>query len=205
MLACALTACGRVAFDRVSEGDAGGDGAITSCTAGDRHTLYNNHCYFSFDAVTGHAPAAQRCADEGAHLATISESAEQAAVLSLYAGDVNQWLGLSDQAVEGTFVWTDGTPLGFTAWSSGEPNDDLGREDCVEMWRAGQWNDRLCSDNLHFVCERDPVQSVAPCAEGNWGPGAPTEDVNENCLEWHTNGWNDTPCSDPDSYACELR
>lgn len=33
------------------------------------------------------------------------------------------WIGLDDRAVEGTFVWNDGSVVGFTNWSSGQPDD----------------------------------------------------------------------------------
>ena len=69
------------------------------------------------------------------------------------------WLGFNDQAIEGTFEWTDGTPNDFNAWDdeSNEPNNSRPTgEDCTEMWKeAGlNWNDRSCSwTRAYLVCK----------------------------------------------------
>ncbi|XP_066270700.1 C-type mannose receptor 2-like [Branchiostoma lanceolatum] len=69
------------------------------------------------------------------------------------------WVGLTDEAAEGTFVWEDGTLSAsgdFSDWAP-QPNDhNSGRRDCVQMkpkfnW---QWVVRNCgrAKNL-FLCE----------------------------------------------------
>jgi hypothetical protein len=79
-------------------------------------------------------------------------------------GNVDVWLGASDVAVDGVWIWDDavqfwsggsgGMPVNglFELWGSGEPNND-GNEDCGEM-RAADWNDVGCGDVQPFVCER---------------------------------------------------
>ena len=66
------------------------------------------------------------------------------------------WIGLSDTATEGTFVWSDGTPLdaGLGLWGNNEPNDSGGNEDCVQLvpWSGARWNDLDCGRQLPFVC-----------------------------------------------------
>lgn len=55
------------------------------------------------------------------------------------------------------WAWTDLSALGFTNWAQGEPNGDghAGtREDCVEMYKDGKWNDNSCLEKRGFVCKR---------------------------------------------------
>ena len=58
------------------------------------------------------------------------------------------WIGLTDQAEEGTMVWESGGKVKFTAWSKWEPNNLFRSEDCVNLWvgwnRKGLWNDANC-------------------------------------------------------------
>ena len=59
---------------------------------------------------------------------------------------------------EGDFMWLRTfEPVGFSDWSSGEPNHAHGTnsEDCVQLrgehhW---QWNDESCSQACYFLCE----------------------------------------------------
>lgn len=54
------------------------------------------------------------------------------------------WIGFNDEAVEGTFVWYDQSPVVYTNWASGEPNNSGGNEDCVQIYPDGRWNDLPC-------------------------------------------------------------
>jgi hypothetical protein len=95
------------------------------------------------------------CRADGAHLAVIDDADENAYVRSLSSSVL--WIGLSDRAVEGMFVWVTGAPVTYTNWQSGEPNNyGLYGEDCTEMYTSGLWNDEGCGDALRFVCECDP-------------------------------------------------
>jgi hypothetical protein len=65
-------------------------------------------------------------------------------------------IGLSDDASEGTFLWHDGEPLSYAAWTPGEPNDFKGSEDCVELRFNGGWYDSACSTNSPTLAEYLP-------------------------------------------------
>lgn len=98
------------------------------------------------------------CAAFSGDLLRIDDAAEQAAVVALPeppAGPGGGWfIGLSDVASEGAFVWIDGLGLDYTAWNPGEPNDANGNEDCVEMDQAsGVWNDVPCDATRAYLCE----------------------------------------------------
>ncbi len=81
----------------------------------------------------------------GGHLASIADAEEnefvRANVLRFDGADRRGWIGFTDEAVEGTFVWTDGTPNTYTNWNAGEPNNASGLEHYTEMLGNGLWND----------------------------------------------------------------
>jgi len=82
----------------------------------------------------------------GGNLVTVNNAAENEFVRATFAnfGGNGQavWIGLSDAATEGTFVWADGAPVSYTNWGDGEPNN-IGNEDYALMHDAvsGAWND----------------------------------------------------------------
>ena len=54
----------------------------------------------------------------------------------------SNWVGLSDQTSEGTFVWWCAEPLAYTNWLPGEPNNG-GNADFTELLGdTGKWRDR---------------------------------------------------------------
>jgi len=72
------------------------------------------------------------------------------------------WIGLSDLALEGAFVWVDGQPLDpeIKLWADGEPNNqptlEPGDANCVaittEMLNAN-WRDQACAHPYPYICE----------------------------------------------------
>ena len=81
----------------------------------------------------------------GGHLVTVSDAAENEWVRSTFInyGGVNRnfWIGFSDAAVEGDWVWASGEPVTYTNWSSGNP-DNVNNEDYAYMSSTvGFWND----------------------------------------------------------------
>ena len=67
---------------------------------------------------------------------------------------VRGWIGLNDIAEEGNFVWSDGSPKGYTQWASKEPDIGFrgGRQDCTCMC-LGKWRDVMCNIIRPFVCK----------------------------------------------------
>jgi lectin-like protein len=79
----------------------------------------------------------------GGHLVAINSAAEEQELLTLFGGTEPFWIGLTDQQVEGVFVWTDGEPLTYSNWAPGEPNNE-NNEDYVntnDFRGPGLWND----------------------------------------------------------------
>jgi hypothetical protein len=112
----------------------------------------NGHGYYLLTESTWQAAEAE-AGTLGGHLVTINDAAEQAWVFSTfgsYGGNHRSlWIGLSDAASEGTFVWASGEAVTFTYWLPGQPDSNTIGEDYVHMLRTGNgfsvspgyWND----------------------------------------------------------------
>lgn len=96
------------------------------------------------------ADASTACAARGAHLATISSAEQNAFFVSLGAADL--WLGFTDAATEGTYVWTSGQST-YTGWGTMQPDDAGGNEDCAVLIPDGTWNDAPCGELRGYLCE----------------------------------------------------
>jgi Lectin C-type domain len=114
----------------------------------------NQHVYgkqsksLTWDSALSDVQSLPMCCGKTAHLVTIQDSFENAIVETL-ASTENAWLGLSDKTAEGNFTWVDNTPLSFTKWNTGEPNNAFGDEDCVQLKLDGGkwiWNDLNCNE-----------------------------------------------------------
>ena len=65
------------------------------------------------------------------------------------------WIGATDIAAEGDWVWADGTAWAFTDWKAGQP-DNRNIENCLmKNFRGVQWNDGPCITTMfkNFVCK----------------------------------------------------
>ncbi|MUP39290.1 PA14 domain-containing protein [Labilibaculum euxinus] len=98
--------------------------------------LYN-HTYYYSNTSEKATTAMQNAINSGGHLVTITSQAENDFIDSK-VGDI--WIGLTDAAAEGTFVWCNGEAVSYTNWNSGEPNNS-GNEDYTQMYSNGKWND----------------------------------------------------------------
>ncbi|MCA9560290.1 MAG: hypothetical protein KC583_17195, partial [Myxococcales bacterium] len=135
--------------DRIDEG------AACPCDLGAFGTSAYLFCPQQVDWPTARAA----CQQVGYDLAVVEDGAEDS---YLYAS-VNQrgfgdtWLGLNDRQNEGDWVWLDGTPVAYSHWDRGEPNNGSGGEDCgLLMTRDGrdtQWDDRPCGRGYSYICE----------------------------------------------------
>ncbi|XP_070559598.1 echinoidin-like [Ptychodera flava] len=76
------------------------------------------------------------------------------------------WIGLSDQAEEGEYTWSDGEGFcgtDYRNWAAGEPNNNDRRskttgQDCVQLWfrfgHNGLWDDEYCDFRQKgFICQ----------------------------------------------------
>ncbi|MGH7438399.1 MAG: C-type lectin domain-containing protein [Polyangiaceae bacterium] len=133
----------------------GSDAAIRCTETG--AVTFGGHCYFALGSTNTFAAASSACTAVGAHLVTITSSAESSAVTPINTS-VDRWMGLSknaaDPATDASYHFVTGEARGgYSNWSPGEPN---GSGDCVRMKAGGaQWADDGCT-NLHdAICERE--------------------------------------------------
>jgi gliding motility-associated-like protein len=93
--------------------------------------------------------AAQQFAESlGANLISVQSAAENSCISSAltsngFGGTI--WIGFTDENSEGTYYWYDGSPVVFTNWNGGEPNNSGGNEDCTQIFPNGLWNDLNCN------------------------------------------------------------
>ncbi len=129
------------------------DGAVACSEAG--AITFGGHCYFLATALQTGLASQTNCMGSGAHLATLTGSAEQAAVIVLGAG-TERWIGLlrkSGTATDANYTWVTNEPrAGFAAWSPGEPN---GSGQCVRLLADGLWADDDCTNPHASICERE--------------------------------------------------
>ncbi|BFZ20730.1 hypothetical protein BsWGS_23769 [Bradybaena similaris] len=105
--------------------------------------------------------AAGACSLWGAKLVQIEDQGKQNFVVSqLRARGINDaWAGGSRRYSTSTWLWIPSlkTIRGYTNWFNGEPNDSKSEsgygEQCLHLM-LDKWNDRFCSKEMHFVCEK---------------------------------------------------
>lgn len=130
------------------------------------HVGPDGSCLVFVATPASYVEAMAACAAMNAHLAFLKTASLDTFAEQL-VGTTNTWIGGSDRTSEGTFVWDDGDPFGFTSWNVGEPNnggvDATYQEDCVIIAGEGvdkQWDDRPCdatevptSGSFAYLCQ----------------------------------------------------
>jgi len=141
-----------------------------ACVGGDTRSIdaATGACYVLFNTPMTRNAARTVCQGLGAgtRLASIQSASEATVITNLVGATPAAFLGGSDETLEGTFVWDDGSSVQLTQWNTGEPNNGAGmfEEDCIVILGAtlaGKWDDRPCAPgpvgtgSYPFVCERD--------------------------------------------------
>ncbi|MCT4580750.1 MAG: PKD domain-containing protein [Flavobacteriales bacterium] len=92
--------------------------------------------------------AAQQFAESlGANLISVQSAAENNCISTAltnngFGGVI--WIGFTDENSEGNYYWYDGSPVIYTNWRAGEPNNSGGNENCTQIFPDGLWNDLNC-------------------------------------------------------------
>ena len=94
-------------------------------------------------------------------LASVRSQLEQDSLWLLFQASgqqnsANAYIGTTDELVEGSWGWLDGSPPAYANWSSGEPNGGTS-ENCGHLnWPQGSggWNDTQCGWGAPaFICQ----------------------------------------------------
>nr|XP_058908015.1 pulmonary surfactant-associated protein D [Kogia breviceps] len=98
--------------------------------------------------------AQQVCTQSGGQMASPRSAAENEALRHLVTDQSKAaFLSMTDDKKEGSFTYPTGEPLVYSNWAPGEPNNDRGAENCVEIYTNGKWNDMACEEQRLVICE----------------------------------------------------
>lgn len=116
-----------------------------------------NSQYYSSNFRKNWADAQALCRSLGGNLASITSPDENQFIAQAVGKQEAVWIGLSDQKQEGAFEWADGTPLGYSNWAAGQP-DNVGSEGedfaLLEGWLPnGKWTDQNRWVEKPFILE----------------------------------------------------
>ncbi|XP_003434532.2 pulmonary surfactant-associated protein A [Canis lupus baileyi] len=93
------------------------------------------------------------CAGAGGQIAAPMSPEENEAIASIVKKyNTYAYLGLVESPDSGDFQYMDGAPVNYTNWYPGEPRG-RGKEQCVEMYTDGQWNNKNCLQYRLAICE----------------------------------------------------
>ncbi|XP_078666385.1 semaphorin-5A-like isoform X2 [Branchiostoma floridae x Branchiostoma belcheri] len=135
---------------------------VTDCPDGYRR--YRGDCFRFWGGRNGksYSGARQVCQQDGGDIYMWRDADAVARLkIKLISDDTpSLWIGLSDEDVEGTWVWADGTVLGgndFTDWFPDPPVNTPGK-DCVVARKSTQyrWRAARCSKRRAFICHTQP-------------------------------------------------
>ena len=145
--------------------------------------------------VNANAPTAiSICSAAGGNLVSINDSMENAYVSNILPGHF--WIGYTDELVEGTFVWVDGSTSSFTNWANNEPNNSgpTNNEDYTLMNAFGNgdgyWNDGDNTSSFPYVCEFNHNYNITWSPTNETTPSITVQPTNHHLHSNVTSGDN---------------
>lgn len=114
---------------------------------------YNSFCYKVSDELTSFNQANSSCINEGAVLIFIEDFDELYFLDTILAADEKVFVGMTDIAEEGQWVWMDGSTVTLDPlWHGNFPTGGTERN-CAEYVQNHGFRDRSCDVNRKYVCK----------------------------------------------------
>ncbi|MBF0097496.1 MAG: hypothetical protein HQM04_17830 [Magnetococcales bacterium] len=126
-------------------------------------TKYGNSLYKVISTNTWDI-AEVEAENEGGHLVEINDAAENAFILSQFGGVKSKWIGLTDAAAEGHWVWSNGDLITYQNWHAGEPNGGT-------------------VENAGVMYVNYPLAGVINGTWGDWTSNVPFPDADGSIIE----------------------
>ncbi len=137
-----------------------------SCASGTAPSVFQcgTHCWVKCAESVARATAETRCNSWMGALGEIDDATEQTCVAS-HISTATFWIGAIQSNPAATaaagWTWNGGTPIVYTHWAAGEPEDgngggsttENGVEQCGTI-RPDGWDDTTCNSLLPFFCAR---------------------------------------------------
>ncbi|XP_016137070.1 CD209 antigen-like protein D [Sinocyclocheilus grahami] len=129
-----------------------------SCDFGDTLSkdgwvCYQSSLYYVSSEKKNWTESKRDCTERGADLIILNNKQEQD-FLKTFPGRSEVWIGVTDSVEEGRWKWVDGSTLSPGFWTSGEPSDSSGNEDCVVNLSSGV-ADYSCDKTFKWICKKN--------------------------------------------------
>uniref|UniRef100_A0A803KFN4 C-type lectin domain-containing protein n=1 Tax=Xenopus tropicalis TaxID=8364 RepID=A0A803KFN4_XENTR len=126
---------------------------IRQCDSGWKS--FDGSCYYIVTTMKNWTEARGFCKSMNSDLVIIKSAREQK-FLENITSITKFWIGLTKDRNKNVWRWVDGTlhNLSDGFWYEDEPNNEAGREDCVNLWKDKKWNDVYCTGLYKAICER---------------------------------------------------
>ncbi|KAJ8038593.1 Alpha-N-acetylgalactosamine-specific lectin [Holothuria leucospilota] len=145
-------------------------GALVPSNCPTYWTAFEGNCYRFFGQRVNMKEAQYNCRIHGsagrfAYLVSIHSKEESDFLVTLFQSYTESssdrhshvWIGLSHEAGEGTFVWSDGTDTHFTNWGDGHPTVASSAQAVVLIHPNhgdnGRWHETSVMGNFRYICK----------------------------------------------------
>ncbi|GAB6026377.1 Fc fragment of IgE, low affinity II, receptor for (CD23) [Chamberlinius hualienensis] len=125
-----------------------------------------SQCYYFSTATAKWHDALKDCKARNSDLAHPLNKDENTQLVTHMKNNYNStnawWLGASDEATEGTWIWEHNkNVITYSDWIKNQPDNYLKAEDCLHYWRKydWKWNDFPCNVTVNYICQqRDSIK-----------------------------------------------